>query len=235
MNANELADALQGSMPWINDDVIKQDASTMLRQQQAEIEVLKEKVMKNTYSEEKVDLCKEKLKPVAELVLEQMAVGDASSLRIKWLMDGYPPVGTKLYTQSNAQLHPLTDYEICQCVEDCRLGEVCKKRCSKKPAIWIEKKALEYKFASGINTTTVEQENKTDLVPLYTHPVKELDVNYETVFDGEKYTTKLVEPKVKDLTDEEKWEVFRNLARSPDLRADMIRFADSILRKAQEK
>lgn len=45
--------------------------------------------------------------------------------------------------------------------------------------------------------------------PLYTHPVKEL-------------------------TDEEKWEVFTNLARSPDLRADMIRFADSILRKAQE-
>jgi FtsZ-binding cell division protein ZapB len=40
---------------------------------------------------------------------------------------------------------------------------------------------------------------------------------------------------VKELTDEEKWEVFTNFARSPDLRADMIRFADSILRKAQEK
>jgi hypothetical protein len=78
-------------------------------------------------------------KPVAELVLEQMAVGDASSLRVKWLVDNYPPVGTKLYT----------------------------------------------------------------------HPV--------------------------ELTDEEKWEVFTNLARNPDLRADMIRFADSILRKAQEK
>jgi GH18 family chitinase len=37
-----------------------------------------------------------------------------------------------------------------------------------------------------------------------------------------------------ELTDEEKWEVFTNLARSPDLRADMIRFADSILRKAQK-
>ena len=46
--------------------------------------------------------------PVAELVLEQMAVGDASSLRVKWLVDNYPPVGTKLYT------HPveLTDEEI---------------------------------------------------------------------------------------------------------------------------
>jgi hypothetical protein len=40
---------------------------------------------------------------------------------------------------------------------------------------------------------------------------------------------------VKELTDEEKWEVFTNLARSPDLRADMIRFADLILRKASEK
>lgn len=36
--------------------------------------------------------------PIAELVLEQMAVGDAGSLRVQWLMDGYPPVGTKLYT-----------------------------------------------------------------------------------------------------------------------------------------
>lgn len=48
--------------------------------------------------------------PVAELVLEQMAVGDASSLRVKWLADNYPPVGTKLYT------HPvkeqLTDGEL---------------------------------------------------------------------------------------------------------------------------
>ncbi len=36
--------------------------------------------------------------PVAELVLEQMAVGNASSLRVNWLTDSYPPVGTKLYT-----------------------------------------------------------------------------------------------------------------------------------------
>ena len=52
-------------------------------------------------------------KPVAELVLEQMAVGDASSLRVKWLTDSYPPVGTQLYT------HPvkeLTDEEIAKVV-----------------------------------------------------------------------------------------------------------------------
>ena len=47
--------------------------------------------------------------PVAELVLEQMAVGDASSLRIKWLTDSYPPVGTKLYTYP---AKTLTDEEI---------------------------------------------------------------------------------------------------------------------------
>ena len=41
-------------------------------------------------------------------------------------------------------------------------------------------------------------------IPLYTHPVKELtETSYETVFDGEKYTTKLVEP-AKELTDEVK-------------------------------
>ena len=52
-------------------------------------------------------------KPVAELVLEQMAVGDASSLRVKWLTDSYPPVGTQLQT------HPvkeLTDEEIAKVV-----------------------------------------------------------------------------------------------------------------------
>ena len=45
---------------------------------------------------------------------------------------------------------------------------------------------------------------------------------------------KYLESHPAELTDEEKWEIFTNLARSPDLRADMIRFADSILRKAQE-
>ena len=44
----------------------------------------------------------------------------------------------------------------------------------------------------------------------------------------------VISAKYRELTDEEKWEIFTNLARSPDLRADMIRFADSILRKASE-
>ena len=96
--------------------------ATMLRQQQAredslcsmvkeyqdkvdelrnEIESLKAEIVsieKNSdYWADKNNWIKNN-EPVAELVLEQMAVGDASRLRIKWLMDGYPPVGTKLYT-----------------------------------------------------------------------------------------------------------------------------------------
>ena len=43
---------------------MKKEAATMLRQQQAEIEALKEKVKQNADLEEKVDLCKEKLKPI---------------------------------------------------------------------------------------------------------------------------------------------------------------------------
>lgn len=78
------------------------------RQQQAEIEALKAKIAaieKNTdYWADKANWIKPN-KPVAELVLEQMAVGDARSLRVKWLMDGYPPVGTKLYAHQEKELN----------------------------------------------------------------------------------------------------------------------------------
>lgn len=51
--------------------------------------------------------------PVAELALEPMAVGFASSLRVKWLMDGWPPVGTKLYLHpAEPKAKELTDEEI---------------------------------------------------------------------------------------------------------------------------
>lgn len=36
--------------------------------------------------------------PVAELALEDYGIGDARRLTVNWLMKGYPPVGTKLYT-----------------------------------------------------------------------------------------------------------------------------------------
>ena len=72
--------------------------------------------------------------------------------------------------------------------------------------------AYRWKWDAGLEWHYADYYTDRDyfkLEPLYTHPV--------------------------ELTDEEKWEIFTNLARSPDLRADMIRFADSILRKAQEK
>lgn len=56
-------------------------------------------------------------KPVAELVLEQMAVGDASSLRVKWLVDNYPPVGTKLYTHPVKELI-LTNEKILEVIKE---------------------------------------------------------------------------------------------------------------------
>jgi hypothetical protein len=58
--------------------------------------------------------------PVAELVLEQMAVGDARSLRVNWFTDSFPPAGTKLYT------HPaktLTDEEIISIADDYEVAE----------------------------------------------------------------------------------------------------------------
>jgi hypothetical protein len=64
MNANKMADL----MILFDSGRIYEHAeeiATMLRQQQAEIEALKEKVKQNADLEEKADLCKEKLAPVA--------------------------------------------------------------------------------------------------------------------------------------------------------------------------
>ena len=69
-----------------------------------------------------------------------------------------------------------------------------------------------------------------------TYRYKELteEKNYEVIFDGEKYTTKLVEPKVKELTDEEIYEVWHDLYERWE-EEDTLKFARAILRKAQEK
>ena len=104
MNANKLADKIEDARNETDFQKWAGQAPDMLRQQQAEIEALKASFNKENPVKEVFNT-----EPVAELVLEQMAVGDASSLRVKWLMDGYPTVGTKLYT------HPaktLTDKEI---------------------------------------------------------------------------------------------------------------------------
>ena len=59
------------------------------------------------------------------------------------------------------------------------------------------------------------------------------ETSYETVFDGEKYTTKLVEPKLKTLTDEEIdycWS--HSHGNTPWMKQKS--FARALLRKAQE-
>jgi len=82
--------------------------NSVLKKNEAEIEALKAEIVsikKNTdYWADKNNWIKNN-EPVAELVLEQMAVGDASSLRVHWLTDGCPPVGTKLYTHPVKELH----------------------------------------------------------------------------------------------------------------------------------
>ena len=163
--------------------------------------------------------------PVAELVLEQMAVGDASSLRVKWLIEDYPPVGTKLYTHPVKELHLSLQ-------KDKETGEL-------------------------LAVTYTDDEHRIVEVLWQRPPVKELNDGGEPVKNATYWKRqynlmatqndnlksglyhaneqiKYLESHPAELTDEEKWEVFTNLARSPDLRADMIRFADSILRKAQE-
>jgi hypothetical protein len=76
-------------------------------------------------------------------------------------------------------------------------------------------------------------------IPLYTHPAKELieEKCYEIVFDGENYTTKLVEPKLKTLTDEEIQAIAKEsyVWNTGKQEWSEIEFARAILRKAQEK
>ena len=86
MNASELADLIG----MCGDGGYNQDAATMLRQQQAEIGALKQIIDANNLNQNIGQFVKPTNEPVAELVLEQMAVGDASSLRAKWLTDSYP-------------------------------------------------------------------------------------------------------------------------------------------------
>ena len=89
-------------------------------------------------------------------------------------------------------------------------------------------------FSSKIITMLRQQQ--TEIEALKAHPVKELteEKNYEVIFDGEKYTTKLVEPKVKELTDEEIIEIAKDCGYANRYELN-VQFARAILRKAQEK
>ena len=103
MNANELADALKEmETGWFDDLTLKQ-AATMLRQQQAEIEALKQIIDANNLNQNIGQFVKPTNEPVAwigeTLMGRQYINGQKDEL----------PVGTALYT------HPvkeLTDEEI---------------------------------------------------------------------------------------------------------------------------
>ena len=104
-----------------------------------------------------------KIEPVAELVLEQMAVGDASSLRVKWLIDGYPPVGTKLYT------HPVKDRE----ADRLRFSDEPFNR-------WLDESISDsghtvYDLVENVCEAWHGWENSQ----YYTHPVKELHLSFQ--------------------------------------------------------
>ena len=95
-------------------------------------------------------------------------------------------------------------------------------------------------YEDGVRATKAEY---LKLLEEESHPVKELteEKSYEVVFDGEKYTTKLVEPKVKELTDEEiliVWTLSNFVRYTETGHIDEIffnKFAKAILLKAQEK
>ena len=105
-----------------------------------------------------------------------------------------------------------------------------------EPVAWIVRKDTDEIYLGKKWAYEYAEYIKADVIPLYTHPAKTQDEGYETVFDGEKYTTKLKEP-AKTLTDEEITQVFDECYPN---NADgdvvtLIDFARAILRKAQEK
>ena len=96
-------------------------------------------------------------------------------------------------------------------------------------------------FSSKIITMLRQQQ--AEIEALKAHPVKELieEKNYEVIFDGEKYTTKLVEPKVKELTDEEiadalyVADITLNNLSDGDISMERIKaFVRTVLKKAQK-
>ena len=87
-----------------------------------------------------------------------------------------------------------------------------------------------------------------DLIPLYTHPVKELHLSLQkskqtgellavTYTDDEHRIVEVLwqRPPVKELTDEEIAEVFDNTFKVRDFEDAFLKFARAILRKAKEK
>ena len=110
-----------------------------------------------------------------------------------------------------------------------------------EPVAWM------FKYNKIVDNNKPEKGDEHNWIPLYTHPAKELieEKCYEVVFDGENYTTKLVEPQLKTLTDEEIIEL-KNALKDCEYRIYpskkqwesylvLEKHAKRLLRKAQEK
>ena len=100
-----------------------------------------------------------------------------------------------------------------------------------KPVAWMNpnESSIDYKFSD---------ECAGDWnIPLYTHPVKELDEQFKKGFEAGKeegWKAHKFHYPVKELTDEEILGVWQEKSSSGELYYDLLEFARAILRKAQE-
>ena len=103
-----------------------------------------------------------------------------------------------------------------------------------EPVAWISRDVLD---ADHIIKAVVRREqDEQHTIPLYTHPVKELDEQFKKGFEAGKeegWKAHKFHHPVKELTDEE---ILQFQDKVPyTLGSDLIEFARAILRKAQEK
>ena len=106
-----------------------------------------------------------------------------------------------------------------------------------EPVAWM---VAEMVFTIEESAVAMAKVYEDEIIPLYTHPVKELDEQFKKGFqagsvEGWK-AHKFLYP-VKELTDGEIEEVFQETIKQPNfmMLGDTQRFARAILRKAQEK
>ena len=113
-----------------------------------------------------------------------------------------------------------------------------------EPVAWIGKPELQFGFT---DTRVTNEKESWDDIPLYIHPAKELHLSLQkskqtgellaiTYTDDEHRIVEVLwqRPPIKELTDEEIYEVWHDLYERWE-EEDTLKFARAILRKAQEK
>ena len=116
-----------------------------------------------------------------------------------------------------------------------------------EPVAWMDEETGCFVY-SQYDYEDLDEHGKDGLIPLYTHPVKELDEQYEKGFNAGKeegWKAHKFHHPVKELTDEEIEEVWIqalqdepkvNVGKFPSLdNQPFVFFARAILKKAQEK